>query len=157
MRRLRALAAALVLALAACGERLADPSDAPLPDGERIVAAKDISFATAAGEGPGFLSPTPFAHAGALHFVVSALPGTDASWIGKMSGPIRVRADGVVYRARAVPLEGAEQIDPVLPDLLTRVQRMHVGQPHWVGSSSERYPGTQLHQRFFRVEAEPSR
>jgi hypothetical protein len=152
----RALAAALALTLAACGERVGEPSDAPLPDGERLAQAEDLAFATAAGEGPGFLSPTPFAHAGALHFVVSALPGTDASWVERMSGPIRVHADGVVYRARAVPLEGAEQIDPVLPDLLTGVQRMHVGAPHWVGTSSERYPGTQLRQRFFRVEADPS-
>jgi hypothetical protein len=157
VRRALALAAVLAIASTACGERLAEPSDAPLPDAARLVAAKDLAFATAAGQGPGFLSPTPFAHAGALHFVVSALPGTETSWIGKMSGAIRVRADGVVYRARAVPLEGAEQIDPVLPDLLTGVQRMHVGAPHWVGGSSERYPGTQLHQRFFRVEAEPSR
>jgi hypothetical protein len=70
---------------------------------------------------------------------------------------MRVRAGGVVYRARAVPLEGAEQIDPVLPDLLTGVQHLHVGAPHWIGTASERYPGTQVRQRFFRVEAPPSR
>jgi hypothetical protein len=33
---------------------------------------------------------------------------------------------------------------------------MQVGTPHWVGTS-ERYPGTQLRQAFFRVEAEPPR
>jgi hypothetical protein len=150
-----ALAAAL--AVLACGGRLGEPSAATLPEAAALVAASDLAFATAEGETPGFLSPTPFVHAGALHFVVSALPGTDASWTEAVSGPMRVRAGGVVYRARAVPLEGAEQIDPVLPDLLTRVQRMHVTAPHWVGNSSERYPGTQLRQRFFRVEAPPSR
>ena len=157
MRPARALALAAGLAMLACGGRLGEPSDAALPDAEALAAASDLAFATADGETPGFLSPTPFVHAGALHFVVSALPGTDASWVEAVSGPMRVRAGGVVYRGRAVPLEGAAQIDPVLPDLLTRVQRMNVGTPHWVGTASERYPGTQLRQRFFRVESRPSR
>ena len=152
----RALALVAALALAACGGRLDEPGDAPLPDALTLLGSGDLAFATAAGETPGFLSPTPFLHAGELHFVVSALPGTDASWVDAVRGPMRVRSGGAVYRARAVPLEGAAQIDLVLPALLADVQRMQVGTPHWVGTS-ERYPGTQLRQAFFRVEAEPPR
>jgi hypothetical protein len=153
--------AALVVLLAAlaCGHAIEGALDpGPLPDPGALLDAPDLAFATADGERPGFLLIEPFVHEGRLYLRAGTILAGEVPWVDRLAheGSLRVLANGKVFGARAVQLTTPDEIDPLLPTVVSKLLRMDATGLHFL-PASDRYPGTQLRQWYFRVEPAPGR
>jgi hypothetical protein len=147
-----------VLAILGCGHPIEGALDpGPLPAAEAVLAAPDLAFGAADGERPGFLLVEAFAHEGRLYLRAGTILAGEVAWIDRIAreSSLRVLANGRVYAARAVPLTTAAEIDPLLPEVVSRMRIDATGLRYV--PDSERYPGTQLRQWYFRVEPDPER
>jgi hypothetical protein len=149
----RAAAAVALLAALGCGHRIEGALEpGPLPPAAEVVAAPDLAFAAADGERPRFLLVEAFAHDGGLYLRAGTIFAGEVPWVERIAreSSLRVLVNGKVFAARAIPLETAAEIDPLLPEVVSRL-RIDASGLHYV-PDSERYPGTQLRQWYFRVE-----
>ncbi len=155
-RRVSRLAVLLTLGCGHPIEGALDPG--PLPDAGQLVAAPDLAFAAADGERPGFVLLEPFVYDGRLHLRAGTILAGDVPWVDRIAHEhaLRVLANGKVFAARAVQLATPAEIDPLLPTVLSRLHRMDGAGLHFL-PESDRYPGTQLRQWYFRVEPDPGR
>jgi hypothetical protein len=148
-----------LLAALACGHPIEGALEpGPLPEPDRLLAAPDLAFAALDGERPGFLLIQPFVHEGRLYLLAGTILSGDVPWLDRLvhEGSLRVLANGKVFAARAVHLASPAEIDPLLPTVVERLYRMDAAGLHFL-PASDRYPGTQLRQWYFRVEPEPGR
>lgn len=154
-RRLRGgcLAVAVLLASAlGCGSGLEGEPGGPVSDWSFVRDAESVEFGAADGTPLRFVLAHPLVVDGRLYLRALTVfplehPALDAIL---EEGRARVAVDGRVWELRAVRLTKAEEIDPLLPELLRQSHMVATG-AHW-DPTPARYPGTQVKQWFLRLE-----
>lgn len=148
----RATAAVLIATALACGSVEGEPGGV-VDDWTFVRDAESVAFGAADGTPVRLVASHPLVVEGRLYLrAFTVFPWEDAALATILEeGRARVVVDGRVWTLRAVPLTRAEEIDPLLPELL-RVSHMEATDPRW-DPDPPRYPGTQMKQWFVRLDA----
>ena len=132
------------------GERVTQPVD----DWSFVTGAGDVALATANGERFRRVEARPFVHEGELYLRAQTIfAANDAALDAILAGePLEMQVDGRVYPLTATHLTAAADVERVLPTLVRNGMKMEATGIRWE-PDSERYPGTQVRQWFFRLRS----
>lgn len=150
---MRPLPGALLLACAlACGSGLEGEPGGAVEDWSFVRDAESVAFGAADGTPVRRVLAHPLVLDGRLHLRALTVFAVEDPALAAIleTGRARVAVDGRVWTVRAVRLTRAEQIDPLLPELL-RLSHLEATAPRWE-PTTPRYPGTQVQQWFLRLE-----
>ena len=144
--------AALAFTALACGGLEGEPGG-PVDDWSFVEQAASVEFATAGGRRFRFVRRQPLVHEGRLYLYASSVftlsdTALDAVRAGE---PVRLAVDGRVWDLHATPL-GPPAIQAILPSLLRKRLRVEAHGARW-DPAPPRYPGTQIGQWLFALEA----
>lgn len=148
----RGWAALLLAGAIACGSGLDGVPGGAVDDWSFVRDADSVAFASADGTRTRLVLAHPLVVDGRLHLrAMTIFPARDPAIEAILAeGRAQIAVDGRVWQVRAVPLTRAEEIDPLLPELL-RLSHVEATAPRWDPDPS-RYPGTQVQQWFIRLD-----
>jgi hypothetical protein len=144
----------LALALGCSGGLAGDPVTEPVSDWSFVADAEDLAFETTSGETFTWAAAGGLVHEGELFLHVSTIfTVEDDALTSILAGDgVRMHADGKLYDLRATRLTDAAAIERILPTLVREQMKVEATGVRWE-PESERYPGTQVRQWFFRLES----
>jgi hypothetical protein len=142
-----------VAGVAACGGLEGEPGGA-VDDWSFVEQAESVQFGTPGGRRFRFVRSQPLVHEGRLHLYVSSVfsVGDDALDAVRSGEPVRVAVDGRIWDLSATEL-GPDAIQELLPSLLQKRLRVEAEGARW-DPAPARYPGAQIGQWFFALDAE---
>ena len=95
--------------------------------------------------------------AGVLWLYAMATADFEYPWVRRLRDQdpgITIGADGKLYPGKAVWVQDADTLAPLLPAVLRKYHMVETSRASFV-SSPERFPGTQIRHAFFRVDPAP--